>query len=252
MTELDAATGTPLGLLALAAVGVVSGVVNTLAGAGTLITLPALIFFGLPATEANATGRVGVALQSAAATATFRRQEVLDLRLGLRLLGPAAAGAVLGAWASSVVDPAIFQRVVAVAMLLVLGSLFWSGPTATATPAARRWRVPIFFAIGVYGGFLQAGVGLFLIAALRAVEGMDLVSGNALKSFLVLGFTLVALAVFGVHGLVNFRVALALAAGSALGGWLGSHLSLRGGAPLIKGALTVVVLVSSSRLLGLW
>ncbi len=242
----------PLELLGVALVGLVSGVVNTLAGAGTLITLPALIFLGLPATEANATGRVGVALQSAAATATFHRREALELGRALPLLLPASIGAALGALASARIDPAQFERIVAVAMLLVL-VLVLRPPTASASAgAAARYRVPAFLAIGFYGGFLQAGVGLFLLAALRSVEGMDLVRGNAMKSALVLGFTLVALLVFGGFGLVNIPVAAVLSIGSALGGWLGSHIAIRGGARLIKVALTAVVLASSSRLLGLW
>ncbi len=251
MTPISDLSLGPLELGALLAVGLVSGVVNTLAGAGTLITLPALIFLGLPANVANATGRVGVALQSAAATLTFHRAETLDVRLTLRLLVPASLGAAAGALVSAHIDADSFQRVIAVAMIVVLALLLW-GPRQTVVRARPELRVPVFLAVGFYGGFLQAGVGLFLIAALQAVEGMELVRGNATKSALVLGFTLVALGVFGAFGLVDLGAAAALSVGSALGGWLGGRLAVRGGERLIRAALVIVVLASSSRLLGFW
>lgn len=248
-------TGGALGtseLALVALIGLVSGVVNTLAGAGTLITLPALIFLGLPPAMANATGRVGVALQSASATWTFRRKGALDLGLGLRLLVPAGLGAAAGAWASTAIDPHLFQRLIAVVMLVMLPLVIRGRPTGEPRALPVVAQGPIFFAIGLYGGFIQAGVGLFVLAALRATHGLDLVRANALKSMLVLGFTLVALAVFGVHGLIEPRAALALAVGGALGGALGGHLTLAGGERLIRAALVITVLASAGHLLGLF
>lgn len=242
----------PLDVLIIAAVGLASGVVNTLAGAGTLVTLPALMFLGLPAPMANATGRVGVVLQSAAATAAYHKNERLDLPVALKSLGPACLGALAGAQVSAVLDPRLFERIVAVAMLLVLAALLVPWPARLRPTPRPALRVPLFLVLGFYGGFLQAGVGLFLLAALRLTDGLDLVSGNAVKALLVLGFTVVALTVFGLHGLVDLPVALALTGGSALGGWIGGHLALRGGTRLIKAALTLTVLASSTRLLGLW
>lgn len=245
----------PERLLVVLGVGFASGIVNTLAGAGSLITLPALLFLGLPAPVANATNRVGVVFQSGAAVWTFSRAEAFSGRQALRLLVPAGLGAALGAGVSTRLDPALFERVIAVAMVLVLATLYlpverWSeGRLATILP--RLW-FPVMFALGFYGGFLQAGVGIFLIAGLRAVEGVGLVEANALKAALVAGFTAISLVIFGWAGLVDGPVALALAAGSAAGGWLGSRAALRGGARLIRGALTVAVLASSARLLGLW
>lgn len=242
----------PAELFGVALIGLASGIVNTLAGAGTLITLPALIFLGLPPAVANATGRVGVALQSASATWTFRRKEALDLGLGLRLLVPAGLGSALGAWVSTRIDPHLFQRLIAVVMVLLLPLVIRGRGQGRPRTLPRAAVAPIFLAIGFYGGFIQAGVGLFLLAALRATHGMDLVHGNALKSLLVLGFTLVALAVFGARGLVEPRVALALAAGGALGGALGGHLAIAGGERLIRAALVITVLASATRLLDLW
>lgn len=239
-------------VILVAGVGLLAGVVNTLAGAGSLVTIPALVFMGVSATVANATNRVGVVLQSSAATLTFHRKGALDHGAGWRLMAPTCVGALAGAWVSAVIDPAIFEKVVAVVMLGVLAVTLFPG-------LIRRWRwpeswsrAPLFAAVGFYGGFLQAGVGLLLLAALQAAEGLDLARGNAVKSMLVAGFTAVSLVLFGAYGLIDWPLAAALALGSTLGGWIGSHLALAGGERLIKVALTLTVLASSSRLMGLW
>jgi uncharacterized membrane protein YfcA len=245
----------PLALALLAAVGLAAGTINTMAGGGSLVTLPALIFLGLPPQAANATNRVGILLQSLAATESFRRSKTLP---ALRAVAPralaAGLGAGLGAWLSVQVEPDHFRVVIAVAMLVMLLVLLlkprrWIRPR----PAAPAWvQILGFFGIGVYGGFLQAGVGIFLLAGSALLSGEDLVRGNAVKNLLVLGFTLPALAYFAAQGLVAVVPGLALAAGSMAGGWLGARLAVKLGAGFVRLLLVAVVVVASTRLLGLW
>ena len=109
----------------------------------------------------------------------------------------------------------------------------------------------IFFAIGFYGGSIQAGVGIFVIAAL-ARSGLDLVRANAVKVILVGALTLVALPVFILHGQIDWPFALAMASGFALGGELGARAAARGGERLIKPVLVVSVLAMAGRMLGLY
>lgn len=241
----------PSTLVGVAAVGLVAGVVNTLAGAGSLVTLPALMLLGVPAPVANATNRVGVVLQSAAACASMSRADVLEVSRGPRLMVPAALGALGGAWLSARLDPALFKDAIGVGMIVVLLSLYlpwrrYLPATKTAIPPAARFV--IYLAIGAYGGFLQAGVGLYLLAALQITEGLDLVRSNAIKALLVLTFTVVSLGVFGLHGLIDLPVAGALAVGSLAGGALGARLSVQGGERLIRAAVTVAVLGSLAAL----
>lgn len=243
-----------LELVAVAAVGLVAGFVNTLAGGGSFLTLPALILLGLPPSVANGTNRVGVTLQSLGALGSFRRGGALELRAALRLGLLVALGAALGARLSLNLDEVALQRVVAVALVLLTGTVFldprrWQGAAPLRLPGGAVTRGAIFFAIGVYGGFLQAGVGLFLVAALCLVEGLDLVRATALKVLLVLVLTLPALAVFVAAGRVQWAPALALAAGSTMGGWLGAHAAQRGGAPLLRWALAVAMAISALALL---
>lgn len=247
---------TPTEALALVAAGLLAGTVNTLAGGGSLVALPLLILLGLPPTVANGTNRVGVALQSLVATGRFHQEGVLDVRVTARLLPVTCAGAALGAWASVDLDEALFKRLIGVVMLVMLGVVLvrpkrWLEGSAPLRvhPAVRAL---IFLLVGAYGGFLQAGVGVFLLAGLVLTEGMDLVRGNAVKSGLVFGFTLVPLVIFAASGLVAWGPALVMAVGSMAGGWLGARLTVGWGPRFVRGVLVVVVAVSSGRLLGLW
>ena len=242
---------TPQSLILLAGAGLVAGAVNAIAGAGSLVTLPALMFLGLPANVANATGRVGVILQSSASSAAFYRKGALDLTVARRLMLPSCACALLGSLVSAVLDPALFRQAMAVILLGVLVITLAPGLLERARWPSAWPRWPLFVVVGFYGGFLQAGVGLLLLAAMQAAEGLDLVRANGVKALLVAGFTAVALLVFGVYGLIDWRAAGVLSIGSTLGGWIGGNLAMAGGARLIKVMLTVTVLAAVAQLLDL-
>lgn len=245
----------PAAWAVLAAIGVVAGVINTLAGGGSLLTLPALLFVGLPAGVANGTNRVGVLLGSVVAGARFRREPHLDARVPWVELGPSTVGALLGSLLSVDVDELLFRRIVGVALLGMLGLLLarpgaWLRGRARAVPPAGRALG--FFAIGVYGGFLQAGVGMFLLAGAVMLSGTDLVVANARKVVHVAVFTVPALAVFLAADQVRWAEGLALAAGTTVGSWLGARWTVAWGADVVRWVLVVVVIASSTRLLGLW
>lgn len=244
----------PLVLLGLVAVGVLAGIVNTLAGGGSLLTLPALMFAGLPAATANGTNRVGVLWASLTATASYRRSRTLD-RIDAVELVPALVGSLLGSWVSLDVDEATFRRVVGVVLLLMLGVVLakpkaWLEGRANAAPG---WaRALGFFVVGAYGGFLQAGVGVLLLAAFVLLSGHDLLRSNARKVLIVAAFTVPALVVFVLADAVAWVPGIALGLGSAVGGWLGARVTVAWGPQVVRWALVVAVVVSSSRLLGLW
>lgn len=248
----------PLALLALTGVGLLAGIVNTIAGGGSLITLPALIFLGLPATVANGTNRVGVLLQSLVATERYRREDLVEWALGWRLLVPTGLGAALGAWLSVDIDEAVFRRVIGVVMLIMLVVLLvqprrWLEGRTGERPAHLAWTGPLaFFAIGTYGGFLQAGVGVFLLAGLVLIEGRDLLRANAVKVLLVTGFTVPPMAIFLYYDLVAWLPGLVLALGSMVGAWVGVRMTTTWGATFIRWVLVAVVAISASKLLGLW
>ena len=246
-----------LELAGLAGVGLLAGSINTVAGGGSLIAIPALIFFGLPANVANATNRIGVIIQSLIASWQFHREDVLEPRAAGILIIPSSLGALGGSLLSVDIDEALFRQVIGGVMLIMLVILLirpkrWLLGTGRGARPVGVVQILGFFAIGVYGGFLQAGVGIFLLAGLVLLAGRDLVRANAIKSLLVAAFTVPALVVFLANDLLAWQPGLALATGSALGGWLGTKMTVSWGPAFVRWVLLVVVAVSSTRLLGLW
>ncbi len=238
--------------------GVAAGFVNVLAGNGSLITLPVLLLIGLPANIANATNRVGVTLQNVVGTAGFHRQGKLDWRGALLLSIPATLGSILGARIAVDISEEVFRRVLAVVMVIMLVLMFirpeqWL--KGRADEAGHRLTVVnfiVFFAIGIYGGFLQAGVGIFLLAALVMNAGYDVVRGNAVKVFIVLSLTVVALAIFWANGQVQWGIGILLGAGNMIGAYLATHFAADKGALWVRRFVIVVVVVSAAQLLGLF
>jgi len=236
--------------------GVVSGVLNTLAGGGGLIALPLLILTGLPASVANGTYRLAVVGQNVAAMAGFQRRGVRVAGDTWPLQIPCILGAAAGVGLALLVDESAFRRFVAVLLVLMLIPMFRKSRRAARDPAERfrirGWMWPAYFAVGVYGGFLQVGVGFLFLALLRGASGLDLVRANAVKVFLVLGYSVLAVILFTAGNRMVLAPALALAAGNAAGGWMGAHLAVTRGEGWIRWVVTATVLASAAKLLGAW
>ncbi len=242
--------------LAIIAAGFVAGFINTLAGSGSLVTLPLLIFIGLPANVANGTNRVGILLQNVVGVSSFRQQRVLNLRHGLLLAVPAILGSLVGAQIAVNLDEQMMRRTIGALMVMMLVVILvrpkrWLEGRPEAIHERPGWKEwIIFFAIGVYGGFIQAGVGIFLLAGLVLAAGYDLVRANAVKVLIVLCFTIFALAVFMFNGQVQWGIGLILAIGNMLGAWVASRMAVKRGAVFVRWLLIVVVAVSAAMLLG--
>ena len=238
----------------LIAGGLVAGTINTLAGGGSLLTVPLLVLCGLPGNVANGSNRVGVLLQSVMAVWSFRAQGVSELRGAVPVLAPLMVGSLIGAGAVSQLSDALFEKTFGVVMLLLLVPTFVrrrSEPESPGAPWSRATASIVFLLIGIYGGAFQAGVGLLLLLAL-AHSGLDLVRANALKVAVVGLQTAVALPVFVANDQVAWLPAALLAVGFSGGGALGARLAVRGGERLIRPAVAVAVAVLAAKMLGLF
>lgn len=242
----------PLPVALLFGAGLVAGTVNVLAGGGSFLTLPVLIFVGLPPGVANATNRVGVLLQNVGAVWGFHRHRVLPWRGALWASLPAMAGAVVGTWGALKIGDDAFRQVLAFLMVAVTLWSLWKSPKDAPGADAGRVRPWVlaagFFGVGVYGGFVQAGVGFFILAATTAA-GLDLVRGNAVKVLAVLALTAVSLAIFVWQGRVEWLPGLALAAGNTLGGLVGVRLAVRKGHAWLRRVVTACIIVFAVKLL---
>jgi uncharacterized membrane protein YfcA len=239
----------------LSAGGLAAGFVNTLAGGGSLLTVPLLTMLGLPGPVANGTNRVGVALGSATATWRLAAEGAPGLREAAPLILPTALGALLGARLVVELPVEWFNRAFGVLMLALLvptlrGARLSASPQPLK-PARPALRFLAFFAIGIYGGAFQAGVGVLLLSAL-SLAGMDLIRSTQIKTALNTCFTLLALPVFYWAGQILWPEALALGVGFAAGGALGARAAVRGGARLIRPVLAVAVVALAGRMLGVY
>ncbi len=238
----------------LVAVGLVAGILNILAGGGSLLTLPVLIFIGLPASTANGTNRIAIFCQNIFAISGFRKRGVFPVKLALICTVPALVGSYFGATLAINIDDALFRKILG---LIMIGVMIFTvlDPAKNlkieeGKMSAMRFALLLitFFGVGIYGGFVQAGVGFIVIAGLL-LHGLDLVRINAVKVIVIFAFTMVALAVFIAHGEVDFGLGLALAAGNSVGGIIGTRLAVEKGHDWLKKVVTVTVMVFAIKLL---
>ena len=242
-------------LLILFGVGILAGVINVMAGGGSSLTLPALIFLGLDSATANGTNRIGILIQSIFATLSFRKEKMTGLNLGLRLAALTIPGAVLGAFLVVRINDRWFQIILGAVMIGVIISMLvpQSKNLVTSEQGRKTWLVyPAMFAIGFYGGFIQVGVGILIMAVLYHLMRMNLVFVNMHKVFITLIFTVPALLIFMWTDNVDWILGLALAAGNGFGGWWAAQISVRGGEKVIRYVMIVAIFIIALKLFGLF
>ncbi len=240
-------------LALLFAAGVVSGWINVLAGGGSILSVPVMVFLGLPGPVANGTNRIGIIAQNLFAVWGFFRKGFSDFRLSATLALCASFGAFFGAQVGVRLDGAAFERVLAVIMLAVVAVMMTGAgqkKTDTSGPARNLALGHVLMVgAGFWGGFIQIGVGFLLMPILNRVMGLDLVRTNMHKVFIALTFSLVALAVFASQVEIEWALGVALAAGFALGGWLGANAAVARGEALIKRVFYVALGAMAIKLL---
>lgn len=240
--------------LLLLPVGFIAGVVNTIAGGGSFLTLPALMWCcGLPAQTANGSNRIAILIQSGYGTHLYRKQGRLDGPASLRLLPPMLLGAVAGAYLASVLAPDVFEIVFGVLFLLMAGVMAANPKALLATgikPRGSAWvEVPLFIGLGLYAGFIQAGVGVLLLISLSLCSGLDLSRANGVKLAVVAVVQVLALGIFAWQGQVDWIAGAVLAAGNTAGAPLGAKLAMRKGAKLIFAFVLIVMVATGAKLL---
>ncbi len=242
---------------AVIGIGLLAGFINTLAGSGSLLTLPFLMFLGLPANVANGTNRIAILLQNVVSVGGFRQKKVLSFREGLLFALPAVAGAMVGARIAVHLNEEVMRKTIGVLLVIMFFLIIYKpnrwlrGKEIELTRRRKLFLVILFFFIGIYGGFIQAGVGFFLLAGLVIGAGADLVKANALKVFIILLYTPLALAFFMYYHQVNYVLGLVLAVGNMTGAWLGTRVAVSWGPRFVRVILLLALFISAAKLTGL-
>lgn len=206
--------------------GFAAGVINTLAGSGSAITLTILTeILGLPGNMANGTNRVGVLTAGIAGTHAFYKNGKLNITKSSRYTIPtiigAIAGILLAVWVSNEQFKTVFQYLMVLMLFVILiKPKRWLQETQDVDALPLWVVVPVFLAIGFYGGFIQMGMGVFYLAAMVMIAKYNIIDGNAVKTFVVAVYTIIAVAIFQYKGLIDWQLGGILAIGQTIGGWL--------------------------------
>lgn len=243
--------------LLLILVGIVTGFINTVAGGGSVIILPVLIlFFGLPAGVANGTNRIGILMQTMFSFWGFQSKGISPFVLGKKkstIIGIITLiGAVIGSKIVIDIPEAVFTKILSFVMVGVLILTFWKPKPPKLLQDQPKLAyiitVIVFFIIGMYAGFIQAGTGLLLILAMSILNNLSLVKANALKTIIAFIFTIGTISVFAYHNQINYLYGFLLGIGNALGGWTASRWSVKKGDKAIKIFMMVAVSLMAIKL----
>ncbi len=242
----------------LVLLGIFVGFVNTLSGSGSLLTLPFLISLGLPANVANGTNRIAILLQNAVGVTSFKKQKVFEFKEAVWLTIPAIIGAVVGASVAVKISDALMEKIIAgilvfMFLLLIFKPKMWLREQAKDLKTKPTFvQFIVLFFVGIYGGFIQAGVGLFLLAGLVLGAGFDLVKANAVKGFIILLYTVFALSIFIYNDAVDYKIGLILAGGNMAGAFIASRFAVDWGPKFVRYVLLVVLFLASLKLFGVF
>ena len=229
-------------IVVLALVGIMAGWLNVMAGGGSLLTVPIMLFMGIPAPVANGTNRIAILAQNITAVTTFRKRGFSDFKLSFSLAAAASVGALAGASLGVRLEGEWFDRILALVMVAVM-ILMATGhdkvkPVGGEAQAKNLLLGHVLMVgAGFWGGFIQIGVGFILMPILHRVMGLDLVRVNMHKVFVVLVYTVIALAVFASQLELLWWTGAALALGNSIGGWLGAHSTVSHGETLVRKVL---------------
>lgn len=244
--------------LGIVGTGLVAGFINTMAGSGSLLTLPLLMFLGMPANLANGTNRIAILLQNIVGTGSFIQQKKLDIKTAVWLGIPAIIGSLAGSKMAVSLSDQTMETVIGALLFIMFFIILikpgqWLKKDSEMTQFSHKIKIHhlfIFFLIGIYGGFIQAGVGFFLLAGLVIGVGADLVRANALKLFIILLYTPFALAIFIMNDNVDFKIGVILAAGNMIGAFIGSRVAVKRGPAFIRIILLMAIALSALKLSG--
>jgi uncharacterized membrane protein YfcA len=230
--------------------GVAASFINAMAGGGSLITLGIMMLLGIEPSVANGTNRIGVVAGTGSAALAFKTEKYSDIKQSVLLSLCAIPGAIIGSLYSINLSDKLFQQIIAIIMILVLLTLFIQKnkqSKALQRLQNSKWIYPVMFVIGLYGGFIQIGVGFLLMAAYRHLMVLDLLKTNMHKNVVVLIYTIPILFIFGFNGKINWAYAIIISLGNAVGSWISVKIAIKKGEKFVKFILAISILLMAAK-----
>lgn len=238
----------------LIVVGLIVGFINTMAGGGSLLTLPILIFLGLPSSVANGTNRIAIMMTAFSANMGFKSKGISTFPYSAYTGSCALVGSIIGAHIAIDLNDEAFNKILSIIMIIVILIIVFKPKIISDKLSVRltgkhlRISCVVFFFVGVYGGFVNAGIGFVIMLFLHFYNRMNLVRVNATKVVIVLVYTLGAFLTFVFNDLVDYSYGFCLAIGAVIGGWNASRFAVKKGEKVIKIFLVISVFIISFKL----
>lgn len=234
--------------------GVLVGIINTLGGGGSVITMSLFMAMGMPIGVANGTNRIAVLLQNLSATVAFLRKGMLHIKSGLLLSIPAIVGNIFGAMVATEVSEAVFKVCLSVVLVIILIYLVLGKDNEQVTGGhglkIKWWHYIWFFIIGFYGGYIYIGLGFLILAVTIWTMNLDIVTANVIKGFVIFLSTPFALAVFIYNGQVEWTAGLLHGAGNIVGALMASHWAVSWGVKFVRWFTLAIIVVFFVDLMG--
>ena len=241
-------------IVLLLASGVLVGIINTLGGGGSVITMSLFMAMGMPIGLANGTNRIAVLMQNFSATVAFLRKGMLHIRSGLLLSLPAILGNIFGAMVATEVSDSVFKICLSVVLAIILIYLLLGKDNEQVTGGhglkIKWWHYLLFFIIGFYGGYIYIGLGFLILAIAIWTMKLDIITANVIKGFVIFLSTPFALAVFIYNGQVEWMAGLLHGAGNILGALLASHWAMSWGVKFVRWFTLFIIVVFFIDLMG--
>lgn len=234
--------------------GVAAGAINSIAGGGTLVSFPALLWLGRDPIVANATNTVAIWPGSLAGAWGFRREMSALRRWLLLLMLPSLLGGALGGWLLLRTPTSTFERLVPIlilgaTLLLAAQEMITSrlgGLARAHENPTRGWVAFVFvfqFLVALYGGYFGAGMGILMLAALGLIGLTDMHEMNGLKNILAVCINGVAAIYFALAAAVNWRDVGIMMIGTLIGGYAGARMARRLGRTFVRRAVVGIGIV---------
>ena len=240
-------------ILILLACGIIAGFINTVAGGGSLLTLPILIFMGLPSNIANGTNRVAIFMQNIFSVSGFKSRGVSDFKYSSYLSISALIGSIIGAKIAIDINEDLFNKILSIVIIMVVSTIIFkkksiNDGSENLSMKNKITSTILFFFIGIYGGFIHAGVGFLILSVLSNVNNIKLSKGNSIKVFVVLVYTFFALIVFILEDKVNWISGINLGIGNSIGGWIASRWSYNKSDTIIRAFIGLASFIMAVKL----
>ncbi len=242
----------PLLLAALFVAAMIAGWIDSIAGGGGLITLPALLAAGLPPHLALGTNKFQSSFGSFTATMNHYRRGIINIREAVWGVICTAVGAAAGAYVVQILDSRLLEKVIPFLLLAILVYFIFSprlgDRDTTQRVQARLFYVAVGLGLGFYDGFFGPGTGSFWTFLFVSLIGLNLLKATGYTKLMNFTSNIVSLVAFAIGGNIMFTVGIVMAVGQTLGAYVGSHMAISRGAKFIRPVFVVVVLATTIKL----